>query len=69
MRFRAMRRVARTEPALVLHERGDGTNIIGHCKHIVLECGHIIHGNPIMAWRDGETVRCRQCDRCEEQQT
>lgn len=60
--FNVYTRVASSDIELTLHSFEEGLNMTGHCRHIHLECGHFIHGNPTMTWKTGEQVRCRQCE-------
>ena len=37
--------------------------LLGDTRYITLECGHVIHGSPVMTYRVGEYGKCRQCSK------
>jgi hypothetical protein len=43
-------------------ERTDSDEwLLGDTRYITLECGHVIHGSPIMTYRVGDYGKCREC--------
>ena len=66
MTFKQFRLVVEHVDELVLHTSDqpvDGVRMSGHCRHLILDCGHVRHGNPIFDYRSevGRKIECWPC--------
>lgn len=60
MKYAPHRRITWVAPLMERHG-GDDTQMIGDCRPVLLDCGHIVHGNPIMMWKVGSSQPCHHC--------